>query len=116
MSVRGPWQVPRCAGPQGLCVAKAAKPLLTITPAPTPTPPPARPPPRPPTHPPSPVPQDVLSAVADAIGSQRAGAGREKLHALTAQLDALMGYANAVAYRIPKQVYQKLSETIAFFS
>ncbi len=60
--------------------------------------------------------QDVLGAAADIIAGQRAGAGREKLCALRLELDALCLFANGVAHRVSKHVYQRLSEVVAAFA
>mmetsp|Transcript_26955 Transcript_26955/g.58903 ORF Transcript_26955/g.58903 Transcript_26955/m.58903 type:complete len:850 (+) Transcript_26955:117-2666(+) len=60
--------------------------------------------------------QDILSAAADTINAQRAGAGREKLFTLRCELDALCVFANSVPHRVSKLVYQKLCEVAASFS
>ncbi len=44
------------------------------------------------------------------------GASRDKLFTLRTQLEALCMFANGVAVRVPRAVYQKLSETAAGFS
>mmetsp|Transcript_22946 Transcript_22946/g.58630 ORF Transcript_22946/g.58630 Transcript_22946/m.58630 type:complete len:864 (-) Transcript_22946:363-2954(-) len=60
--------------------------------------------------------QDVLAAAADTIAALKAGASRDRLFTLRNQLDALCGYANSAAFRVPKHVYQKLCETAAGLS
>jgi hypothetical protein len=45
----------------------------------------------------------------------QAGASRDKLFTLRSQLDALCQFANNIAFRVPRAVYQQLSEAAAGF-